>query len=42
MVSQWKPSPKELGMLNSNGHIELWVFGPVHPVVAVTVNDIRE
>ncbi len=42
MVSQWKPTPKELEMLNSNGHIELWIFGRAHPVVSLSVNDIRE
>jgi len=42
MVSLWKPSPKELEMLNSNGHIELWVYGDNHPVVGVAVNDVRE
>jgi hypothetical protein len=42
MVSLWKPSPKELEMLMSNGHIELWVYGDSHPVVAVSVNDVRE
>lgn len=42
MVSLWKPSPKELEMLMSNGHIELWVYGDLHPVVGISVNDVRE
>lgn len=43
MLSFWKPTPKELEMLNSNGCIELHIYGrDVHPVVAVCVNGVRE
>ncbi len=43
MVSFWKPTPEELALLNSNGHLELWIYGnqeQAHPVVALTVNEV--
>lgn len=35
MVSYWQPSAEELAELNAKGFVTLWVFGKVHPVVAM-------
>lgn len=37
-MSVWKPSPEELAMLNRGGYVLLWIFGDVHPPVAVTTH----
>lgn len=37
MVSQWKPTPKELDMLVCGGCIFLNIIGEVHPPVSLTV-----
>lgn len=31
----WKPTPQELELLNSNGYVVLYVYGKVHPPVAI-------
>ena len=37
MVSFWKPDAEELAALNRGDAVLLWVYGAVHPVVAVGV-----
>lgn len=37
MVSAWKPDPHELAALKAGSHIELWIRGTTHPVVALEV-----
>ena len=41
-VSAWEPTPAELELLNEGGSIRLWVRGPGHPVVAMTVEPVQE
>jgi hypothetical protein len=31
----WRPTPKELELLNANGVVQLWVVSPQHPPVWV-------
>lgn len=38
MVSQWKPSAEELGTLQNDGTLLLWVCGTSHPVVGIDVS----
>lgn len=38
MVSAWRPEPEELAALNSGGAVLLYVYGSVHPVVAMAVS----
>lgn len=38
MVSFWKPSPEDLAALNRGEHISLWIYGEIHPVVAIGVD----
>lgn len=40
MVSAWEPTPEELRAIAAGETIKLWVRGPGHPVVALTVGDI--
>jgi hypothetical protein len=37
MVSFWKPDAADLAILAEGGTVALWVYGEVHPVVAVGV-----
>jgi hypothetical protein len=37
MVSFWKPDAADLEALAKGGSIALWIYGDVHPVVAVGV-----
>lgn len=37
MVSFWKPDAADLEALAKGGTVALWVYGEVHPVVAVGV-----
>ncbi len=37
MVSFWKPDAADLAVLAEGGTVALWVYGEVHPVVAVGV-----
>ena len=41
MISAWEPSPEELEALLRGETIKLWLRGEVHPVVALTVGDVR-
>lgn len=41
MVSAWEPSPEELKALLAGATIKLWVRGQIHPVVALTVGDVK-
>lgn len=38
VVSYWKPTPEELELLNSNGHVVLMVHSGQHPPVNVEVS----
>lgn len=49
-ISEWKPTPHELAMLNSGETIKLWIRGMrlsaedltlVHPVVGLTVGQLE-
>ena len=40
MVSAWEPTPTELAALQRGETVKLWIRGPGHPVVALTVGDI--
>lgn len=40
LVSAWEPTPEELRALAAGETIKLWVRGPGHPVVALTVGDV--
>jgi hypothetical protein len=37
MVSFWKPDADELEALRNGGAVALWIYGSVHPVVAMGV-----
>lgn len=37
LVSAWLPTPDELAKLNAGATVKLWVRGPGHPVVALSV-----
>lgn len=37
MVSQWKPTPEQLELLNKGGSIYLGIMGEVHPPVVMCV-----
>jgi hypothetical protein len=39
-VSAWEPTPAELRAIADGETIKLWIRGPGHPVVAMTVGDI--
>lgn len=40
LVSAWEPTPEELRAIARGETIKLWIRGPGHPVVALTVGDI--
>ena len=37
IASFWKPTAEELAALNANGHVTLYVWGTMHPPVAIGV-----
>lgn len=39
MVSAWTPTPDELDRLNRGEPVYLWVYGHMHPPVALTVRE---
>jgi len=42
MVSFWQPNEKEIEALKKGEPIQLWIYGDLHPVVAVHINEIQE
>lgn len=40
--SAWEPTPEELKLLNEGGTIHLFVGANIHPVVAMSVEKLRE
>ena len=41
MVTEWKPDPGELEQLNNGGSLFLWIYGTIHPPIAMTVEPIK-
>lgn len=42
MVSAWEPTPQELAALQRGETLKLWIRGPAHPVVALTVGELGD
>lgn len=40
LVSAWEPTPEEIRLIISGESIKLWIRGPGHPVVALTVGEV--
>lgn len=41
MISAWFPTPDELAQLIAGESIKLWIYGNTHPVVSLTVGEVK-